>query len=293
MIDDTHDPKRRSWVESANRPRVRLPDPEPAARRVPRRRARRGRASASPSATPSSTPASGSPGETLNGYFALSAHAAARSAAASGARRSKPERAKRPLYRQADCAMLLPAAVGDYTDFYASIHHATNVGRMFRPDNPLLPNYKHVPIAYHGRVVVAGRERHAGAPAERPTRRREVRPDAQSSTTKSKLGAFLGPGNALGEPIPLRRRSEHIAGVCLVNDWSARDIQRWEYQPLGPFLAKNFATSRLAVGGHDGGARPVPHRRDAARRPGPAVPAGRRRGCIRHHGRSLAANRRR
>jgi fumarylacetoacetase len=138
--------------------------------------------------------------------------------------------------------MLLPAAVGDYTDFYASIDHATNVGRMFRPDSPLLPNYKHVPIAYHGRsssLVVSG------TPVRRPSGQLG---EGKFGPTREldyevELGAFLGPGNRLGEPIPVAAAGDHVAAVCLVNDWSARDIQRWEYQPLGPFLAKNFATS--------------------------------------------------
>jgi fumarylacetoacetase len=138
--------------------------------------------------------------------------------------------------------MMHPAAVGDYTDFYASIDHATNVGRMFRPDNPLLPNYKHVPIAYHGRsssLVVSGTavRRPAGQLGEGkfgPTRELDY---------EVELGAFLGPGNRLGEPIPVGQAHDHVAGLCLLNDWSARDVQRWEYQPLGPFLAKNFATS--------------------------------------------------
>jgi len=148
----------------------------------------------------------------------------------------------RALYHQAECTLFLPAHVGDYTDFYASIDHATNVGRMFRPDNPLLPNYKHLPIAYHGRsssLVVSG------TAIPRPTGQLgegKVGPTRELDY-EVELGAWLGPGNALGHPIPIRDARRHIAGVCLVNDWSARDIQRWEYQPLGPFLAKNFATT--------------------------------------------------
>jgi fumarylacetoacetase len=141
----------------------------------------------------------------------------------------------------------VPARVGDYTDFYASIHHATNVGSMFRPDNALLPNYKHVPIGYHGRAssIVA-----SGAEVRRP--HGQTRDDASAPPTfgptrrldyELEVGAFIGRGNALGSPIPLADAERHVAGLCLVNDWSARDIQAWEYQPLGPFLAKNFATS--------------------------------------------------
>jgi fumarylacetoacetase len=152
------------------------------------------------------------------------------------------------LLRRGDAEMALPAAVGDYTDFYASLHHATNVGRMLRPDNPLLPNYKWMPIGYHGRassLVVSGTtvrrprgqtEPGAGdaAPAFGPSR---------SLDYELEVGAFLGPGNALGRPIPLAEAEAHLVGLVLVNDWSARDVQKWEYQPLGPFLAKSFATT--------------------------------------------------
>jgi fumarylacetoacetase len=141
----------------------------------------------------------------------------------------------------------LPALVGDYTDFYASIHHATNVGRMMRPDNPLLPNYRWVPIGYHGRassLVVsgtpirrpAGQTRPEGAPAPvfGPTRRLDY---------ELEVGAFIGPGNAHGTIVPIGEAESHVFGLCLVNDWSARDVQAWEYQPLGPFLSKSFATT--------------------------------------------------
>jgi fumarylacetoacetase len=143
--------------------------------------------------------------------------------------------------------MLLPMAIGDYTDFYASVHHATNVGSMFRPDNPLLPNYKWVPIGYHGRassIIVSG------TPVRRPmgqTRDREDAPPSFGPTRRldyeMELGMVIGRGNALGEPVPVEEALDRVFGFCLVNDWSARDIQAWEYQPLGPFLAKNFATS--------------------------------------------------
>jgi fumarylacetoacetase len=143
--------------------------------------------------------------------------------------------------------MLLPAAIGDYTDFYASIFHATNVGSMFRPDNPLLPNYKHVPIGYHGRsssIVVSG------TPVRRPSGQTRAEGEALPSFGPTarldyelEVGAFVAGGNRLGEAIPLDDAEEHLFGLCLVNDWSARDVQQWEYQPLGPFLAKNFATT--------------------------------------------------
>jgi fumarylacetoacetase len=151
------------------------------------------------------------------------------------------------LVAQSQAAMHLPCAIGDYTDFYVGIHHATNVGRQFRPDQPLLPNYKHVPIGYHGR---ASSVRVAGEPVVRPKGQRKA-PDAEAPEYgpsrrldyELELGLFIGRGNPLGQTIPIRQAGEHIAGYCLLNDWSARDLQAWEYQPLGPFLAKNFLTS--------------------------------------------------
>ncbi len=138
-------------------------------------------------------------------------------------------------------------SIGDYTDFYCSIYHATNVGSMFRPDNPLMPNYKYIPIGYHGRassIVVSGTDikRPKGqnrSDAEKPP----VFIPAKNLDYEMELGFFVGKGNEMGSPIDIKDAEEHIFGVCLVNDWSARDIQAWEYQPLGPFLAKNFATT--------------------------------------------------
>jgi len=150
------------------------------------------------------------------------------------------------LVAMADVTMLMPAAIGDYTDFYASIHHATNVGSMMRPDNPLLPNYKYVPIGYHGRassLIVSG------TPVRRPhgqVRRGDDPPVYQRSERldyEAEFGLLVGPGNVLGETMAIDEAEAHLFGVCLVNDWSARDVQQWEYQPLGPFLAKSFATS--------------------------------------------------
>jgi len=137
--------------------------------------------------------------------------------------------------------------IGDYTDFYCSIYHATNVGSMFRPDNPLMPNYKYVPIGYHGRassIVVSGTDikRPKGqnhSDADKPP----IYIPAKNLDYEMELGFYVGRGNELGKSIPIGEAEEHIFGVCLVNDWSARDIQAWEYQPLGPFLAKNFATT--------------------------------------------------
>jgi fumarylacetoacetase len=165
----------------------------------------------------------------------------------SAAYRSNRRLGDRILLARRDVEMLLPAAIGDYTDFYASVHHATNVGSMFRPDNPLLPNYKWLPIGYHGRSssIVP-----SGTPIRRPSGQTRP-PDAESPRFgpsrsldyEMELGLFVGPGNPLGQPVPMARAEEQIFGFCLVNDWSARDIQAWEYQPLGPFLAKNFATT--------------------------------------------------
>jgi fumarylacetoacetase len=151
------------------------------------------------------------------------------------------------LIGQTEVRMHLPCIVGDYTDFYVGIHHATNIGKQFRPDNPLLPNYKYVPIGYHGR---ASSVRVSGEPVIRPNGQRKA-PDADAPEFgptrrldyELELGIWIGEGNELGSPIPIGDAAEHIAGYCLLNDWSARDIQAWEYQPLGPFLAKNFLTS--------------------------------------------------
>ena len=151
------------------------------------------------------------------------------------------------LVGQTEVRMHLPCVVGDYTDFYVGIHHATNVGKQFRPDNPLLPNYKYVPIGYHGR---ASSVRVSGEPVIRPSGQRKA-PDAdvpeygpsRRLDYELELGIWIGEGNDLGSPIPIGEAPEHIAGYCLLNDWSGRDIQAWEYQPLGPFLAKNFLTS--------------------------------------------------
>lgn len=151
------------------------------------------------------------------------------------------------LVAQSEVEYDVPARIGDYTDFYTSIHHATNVGRLFRPDNPLLPNYKWVPIGYHGRsssIGISGQQFRrpvgqtlapgATQPSVGPSRRLDI---------ELELGVFLGQGNALGEPIDIAHAEQHVFGICLLNDWSARDIQAWEYQPLGPFLAKSFAST--------------------------------------------------
>lgn len=157
------------------------------------------------------------------------------------------ELASHGMWKRDEIAFTSPYFIHDYTDFYCSIYHATNVGSMFRPDNPLMPNYKYVPIGYHGRassIVVSGTD------IKRPHGQNRSDQDAPPVFIPAKnldyemeLGFFVGKGNEMGEPINIADAEKHIFGVCLVNDWSARDIQAWEYQPLGPFLAKNFATT--------------------------------------------------
>lgn len=155
--------------------------------------------------------------------------------------------AKTCLVSQQDVNMHLPCTIRDYTDFYASIYHATTVGKMFRADNPLLPNYKWVPIGYHGRassIVVSG------TAVKRPVGQTRGSDNdipffqaCRRLDYELEMGIFIGQGNTLGEPIPISKANDHFFGMCILNDWSARDIQAWEYQPLGPFLAKNFASS--------------------------------------------------
>lgn len=193
-------------------------------------------------------------GDTLNELMALGGrHWSALRATASRALRDDTEEgeaaqavADEILLAQADVAMRLPARIGDYTDFYSSIFHATNVGKMLRPDNPLMPNYKHIPIAYHGRAssIVA-----SGETVKRPVGQTKAS-DADDPSFgpsmafdyETEVGFFVGPGNPLGQPISMSEAEDHIFGLCILNDWSARDIQAWEYQPLGPFLAKSFAS---------------------------------------------------
>jgi fumarylacetoacetase len=162
-------------------------------------------------------------------------------------RREMAPAVRQHLHAADQCQLHLPMRVGDYTDFYAGIHHALNIGRQLRPDSPLLPNYKHVPIAYHGRassVVVSG------VAVQRPNGQRKSpevdTPDFGPSRRldfELELGVWIAGENELGTAVPIADAAERIAGLCLLNDWSARDIQAWEYQPLGPFLAKNFLTT--------------------------------------------------
>jgi len=268
MIDATHDPRRQSWVESANGhpdfPIQNLPFVSfSAGGGKPRGGVAIGEeifdlgqaCAAGLFSADAADAAEAAAGPALNPLFALGSRArrALRAALSDLLAADGPARARiepmRPvlLHKAADCRLHLPARVGDYTDFFAGIHHATNTGGMLRPDNPLLPNYKHMPIGYHGRAssVVA-----SGAPIQRPSGQRKPASETVPTFGPSRnldyeleLGVFLGPGNPRGAPIPIAEAEEHIAGFCLLNDWSARDIQAWEYQPLGPFLAKSFATT--------------------------------------------------
>ncbi len=187
------------------------------------------------------------------------------------------------LVAAGDVTLHLPAAIGDYTDFYVGIHHATAIGRLFRPDQPLLPNYKYVPIGYHGRASTV---RPSGMPVVRPAGQRKAPADAEPTVGPSRrldyeleMGVWIGAGNDLGRPIPIAAAADHIAGLSLLNDWSARDLQAWEYVPLGPFLAKSFLTTvsswivtaealapfRIAQAPRpDGDPQPLPYLLDAA-----------------------------
>ncbi|HUL45923.1 MAG TPA: fumarylacetoacetate hydrolase family protein, partial [Steroidobacteraceae bacterium] len=266
-VDATHDPKLTSWVASANATGSDFPIqnlPFAVFRRAGSREPFRGGVAIGAEildlgALAAVKPFGGLAGDTLAlaAQPALNALMGAGPRAAAALRLALSEalragsalapRLRGLLVPQSGAEYTLAAEVGDYTDFYASIHHATAVGRLFRPDNPLLPNYKWVPIGYHGRAssIVPG-----GTPVRRPRGQTVEQPagppvfgPARRLDYELELGAFLGPGNPQGRPIPAAEAGDHLFGVCLLNDWSARDIQAWEYQPLGPFLSKSFATS--------------------------------------------------
>ena len=261
-IDETHDPKLRSWIESANAPGADFP-----VQNLPfgvfqavGGPARVGVAvgdlildvagAADLLDGPAREAAEACRSDRLNGLMALGRDASRELRRGLSRLLSDPSQrseATPHLVPQAGVRLVLPVEIGDYTDFYASIFHATNVGRLFRPDNPLLPNYKWMPIAYHGRAssIVA-----SGAPVRRPSG--QVLPPGESQPVmrpsrsldyELELGVYIGAASEPGQPIPITEAPGHIFGVCLLNDWSARDIQAWEYQPLGPFLSKNFATT--------------------------------------------------
>ena len=252
MIDWTHDASRTSWVESANQPGCDFPLqnlPFGIFRRKGTKEAPRGGVAIGDQVF--DLAALGvKTGPTLNTLAASGPKVwrelrkvLSKALSADGYSK-KFARAVLPMKK---CELFLPVAIGDYSDFYTGIHHATNIGRMLRPDNPLMPNYKWVPIGYHGRassVVLSGtpivrpkgqvKPPDAPAPFFGPSRRLDY---------EVELGFVCGTGNALGKSIPIRRAADHVFGVVLLNDWSARDIQGWEYQPLGPFLAKSFAST--------------------------------------------------
>src|ERR1700675_1940980 len=262
-LNETHDPARRSWVESANAPESEFPIQNlpfgvfcPAAGMPPRVGVAIGDQILDVAAA----------GPTLEGFAAEAARAGgapflnlimslgpqAWSALRLGLSRALSARhgnknISQHLTPMAQAEIRLPVAFRNFTDFFASIFHASNAGRMFRPDNPLMPNYKYVPVAYHSR---ASSVRVSGTPVKRPQGQRKGQNEDAPSYGPSRnldfeleLGAFIGMGTELGTMVPVSKAAEHVFGYCLLNDWSARDIQAWEYQPLGPFLAKNFATT--------------------------------------------------
>ncbi len=266
-LDETHDPSLRSWVASANAAGTDFPIqnlPFASFRRQGTEEAFRGGVAigdqiADLAALARAGVFGGEAGRAaeagaqpqLNALMALgpSAWRALRLALSRALREGAAEQAGllACLVPQAEADYGLPARIGDYTDFYTSVYHATNIGKQFRPDNPLLPNYKWVPIGYHGRassIGVSGQQfrRPVGqtmppgsaAPSLGPCKRLDI---------ELELGVFVGAGNELGDPVVIGQAEDHVFGICLLNDWSARDIQAWEYQPLGPFLAKNFATT--------------------------------------------------
>jgi fumarylacetoacetase len=264
-VNETHDPNRRSWIASANAAGCDFPIQNlplgvfSTAGTSPRGGIAIGDRILDLAAAgeaglfegPSAEAARAASGPTLNPLMEAgpTAWSALRRRASSLLAEGATEWARlEPLLIPIAAADLrLPAAIGDYTDFYAGIHHALNVGRLMRPDNPLLPNYKYVPIAYHGR---ASSIRPSGGTLRRPNGQRKPAGEEAPSFGPSRnldyeleLGIWIGTGNRLGEPIPIREAGRRIFGFCLLNDWSARDVQGWEYQPLGPFLAKNFSTT--------------------------------------------------
>ncbi|WP_395703371.1 fumarylacetoacetase [Aquabacterium sp.] len=265
-LNETHDPALRSWVASANAADTDFPIqnlPLAVFRRRGSHEAFRGGVAIGTQIVDlaaavargafdgaAARAAQAAAGDSLNALMALGP-AAWSALRLSLSRALREGAAAQPLLEsclvpQADADYTLPARIGDYTDFYTGIHHATTVGKLFRPDNPLLPNYKWVPIGYHGRsssIVVSG------TPVRRPLGQTKAAAEtpqfgaSQRLDYELELGFLIGTGNALGEPIAIEDAEAHLFGVALFNDWSARDIQPWEYQPLGPFLSKNFGST--------------------------------------------------
>ena len=263
-VNDTHDPELKSWVESANRIDTDFP-----IQNLPFAVLRRSGSSepfrvavaigdyaldltaVHTASVISSAGLDSCLGSSLNQFMSLGKdawsalrHELSNVLAEGYDNRNALEPCLIPL---AEVEYALPASIGDYTDFYTSIHHATNIGKLFRPDNPLLPNYEWVPIAYHGRsssIGISGRTvpRPVGQ-LKQADRDQPVVAPSRKLDYELEVGIFVGAGNPSGTPVPIAHAEDHIFGLCLLNDWSARDIQTWEYQPLGPFLAKNFATT--------------------------------------------------
>ena len=309
MINETHDPALRSWVASANAPGSDFPIqnlPFAVFRRKGKAEPFRcgvaigdqildlaAASCAQVFQSVAAQAAGAGTNESLNALMAMGSNAwsALRLALSRALREKAPEQHALAacLTPQSEAEYDVPARIGDFTDFYTSIHHATNIGRQFRPDNPLLPNFKWIPIGYHGRcssIGVSGQRfpRPAGqlksTDVETPVLAACKRMDIELE-----LGIFIGQGNDSGAPIPIGQAEQHVFGLCLLNDWSARDIQAWEYQPLGPFLAKNFATTlspwvvtlealapyRVPFTRAEGDPQPLPYLDS---------PANRERGCI-------------
>jgi fumarylacetoacetase len=264
-VNETHDPALKSWVQSANRPDADFPIqnlPFAIFRRKGAGEAFRGGVAigdqildlgvaASAFAGEAAAAAKACASDSLNAFMAMgpAAWSALRLALSRALREGAPEAAKlgRCLIPQSDAEYTVPARIGDYTDFYTSVYHATNIGKQFRPDNPLLPNYKWVPIGYHGRtssIAVSGQSfpRPVGQTMSAGTQQPEFGP-CKRLDYELEIGVYVGTGNAPAQPIAIDEAESHVFGLCLLNDWSARDIQAWEYQPLGPFLSKNFATT--------------------------------------------------
>jgi len=263
QLNETHDPSRRSFVESANAPGCDFPIQNlpfgvysPAAGLPPRVGIAIGDQILDVAAAGASfdglaaEAARACPVPALNHLMSLgpAAWSALRLALSRAlSTEHSDEKLRQHLTPMEQAEIKRPVAVGDFTDFFASIFHATNAGRMFRPDNPLMPNYKYVPVAYHSRassIIVSG------TPFKRPRGQRKGPNEEVPSYGPSRnldfeleLGMYVGTPSELGEPVPVADAAEHIFGFCLLNDWSARDVQAWEYQPLGPFLGKNFATT--------------------------------------------------
>lgn len=266
-LNETHDPALTSWVESANEENTDFPIqnlPFAIFRRAGTSESFRGGVAIGDQVIDlaaaknigifigiAQAAASACDSSELNGLMAMGKEAwSALRLALSQALRTGSEaesKLKQCLVSMDDVEYSLPCQIGDYTDFYTSIHHATAVGKLFRPDNPLLPNYKWVPIGYHGRsssIDVSGQT------FKRPKGQLKA-PDATEPSLgpckrldyELEVGIYIGNGNALGDVIDIEKAEDHVFGLCLFNDWSARDIQAWEYQPLGPFLAKNFAST--------------------------------------------------